>query len=80
MLTFLRSIFKFWKRLGKLIAKIITWVVLFLFYFLVIGLFAIFIRWLLGRDLLNKRFMDTSTFWSNREKQKMDLKSCRQQF
>lgn len=80
MLNFLKSLYNLWRRLGKFLTRIIAWVVLFFFYFLVIGLFSIFIRLILRRDFLNKRFADAPTFWIDREKIDMNLQNCRQQF
>jgi len=68
-----------WKALALRIARVQTLVLLSLFYFTIFGLYALILRFL-GRDLLDKKWPKSKSFWKEREKLAMDLESAKHQF
>ena len=73
------KIWIFWKRLAGRLAIIQTAVILTFFYFLVIGPFAMIIK-LLRKDLLDKKWKQNKSFWKEKEKMYVTLKSAKRQF
>ena len=56
-----------WLRLGTLLGRIVSPIVMFLVYFVFITPLAVIIR-LLGKDLLRKKFNKLPSYWIKREK------------
>ena len=56
-----------WLKLGTLLGRIVSPIVMFLVYFVFITPLAVIIR-LFGKDLLRKRFNKSPSYWINREK------------
>ena len=66
----------YWVKLGILLGKIVSPIVMSFVYFFVITPTAIIIR-LLGKDLLNTKFDKKLSYWINREK---NIGSMKKQF
>ena len=56
-----------WLRLGTLLGRIVSPIVMFLVYFVFITPLAVIIR-LFGKDLLRKKFNKSPSYWIKREK------------
>ena len=56
-----------WLKLGTLLGRIVSPIVMFLVYFVFITPLAVIIR-LFGKDLLRKRFNKSPSYWIKREK------------
>ena len=56
-----------WIKLGTLLGRIVSPIVMFLVYFVFITPLAVIIR-LLGKDLLRKKFNKSPSYWIKREK------------
>tara|TARA_B100000749_G_C18305227_1_gene414331 strand:- start:165 stop:548 length:384 start_codon:yes stop_codon:yes gene_type:complete len=56
-----------WIKLGTLLGRIVSPIVMFLVYFVFITPLAVIIR-LLGKDLLRKKFNKLPSYWIKREK------------
>jgi len=56
-----------WLKLGTLLGRIVSPIVMFLVYFVFITPLAVIIR-LFGKDLLRKKFNKSPSYWINREK------------
>jgi len=74
------------KAFSKKVAYVQSIIILTLFYFMIIGLFSIFIK-LLGKDLLNKKwndkkksFLKVHSYWIKKEKIEINLENARRQF
>jgi hypothetical protein len=74
------------KAFSKKVAYVQSIIILTLFYFMIIGLFSIFIK-LLGKDLLNKKWKDKKksflkihSYWIKKEKIEINLENARRQF
>lgn len=74
-----KQIWVFWKKFARRVAFIQTTIILTLFYFLMIGIFAIVIK-LLRKDLLDKRWKQNKSFWKDKEKMLATLEAARRQF
>ncbi len=61
----LSPLYKYWIKLGELLGKIISPVVMAFVYFVVITPIAIIIR-IFGKDLLKLKLSKSSTYWINR--------------
>ncbi len=73
------KIWAFWKRFARKLAIIQTTVILTIFYFLVMGIFAAVIK-LLRKDLLDKKWKQNKSFWKEKEKTFPTLESAKRQF
>lgn len=69
----------FWKKFAHRLAIIQTTIILTLFYFLMIGVFALVAK-LLGKDLLDKKWKQNKSFWKEKEKLSMAVENARRQF
>jgi len=74
------------KAFSKKVAYVQSIIILTLFYFMIIGLFSIFIK-LLGKDILNKKWKDKKksflkihSYWIKKEKIEINLENARRQF
>ena len=56
-----------WLKLGTLLGRIVSPIVMFLVYFFFITPLAVIVR-LLGKDLLRKKFNKSPSYWIKREK------------
>jgi len=65
-----------WIKLGELLGKFISPIVMALIYFLVITPIAIMLK-IFGKDLLKIKFNKDSTYWTNRKK---NMGSMKKQF
>ena len=74
-----QKIWAFWKRFAHRLAIIQTTIILTLFYFLMIGIFALAAK-LLRKDLLDKRWRKNKSFWKEKEKMLATLEAARRQF
>jgi len=74
-----KKIWVFWKKFARRVAIIQTSVILTLFYFLMIGIFALVIK-LLRKDLLDKKWKQNKSFWKEKEKMIATLEAARRQF
>jgi len=64
---------------AKKIAIIPTTIILSFLYFVVIGIIAV-INFILGKDLLDKKFKTRPTFWRDKELIPADFERCKRQF
>ena len=72
----LSPLYKYWIKLGELLGKIISPVVMAFVYFVVITPIAIIIR-LFGKDLLSIKFSKMPSYWIKRQK---NIGSMKKQF
>jgi hypothetical protein len=80
MRSFLNKLWSGIKAFSKKVAYVQSIIILTLFYFVILGLFSIFLR-LLGKDLLNKKWKDKKTsYWMKKEKIEINLENTRRQF
>ena len=63
----LTPFYNIWIKLGTLLGRIVSPIVMFLVYFVFITPLAVIIR-LLGKDLLRKKFNKSPSYWIKREK------------
>lgn len=63
----------------KILGKIQTTIILFLIYFLGVGIISL-IAFLFRRDFLDKRLRDEDTFWRDRPARISTLEDCKRQF
>ena len=63
----LTPFYNLWIKLGTLLGRIVSPIVMFLVYFIFITPLAVIIR-LLGKDLLRKKFNKLPSYWIKREK------------
>ena len=63
----LTPFYNIWIKLGTLLGRIVSPIVMFLVYFVFITPLAVIIR-LLGKDLLRKKFNKLPSYWIKREK------------
>lgn len=74
-----KRIWFFWKKLAHRLAIIQTTIILTLFYFLMLGVFALVIK-LLRKDLLDKRWKKNRSFWKDKGKVLVTMESAKRQF
>ncbi len=80
MRSFLNKLWSGIKAFSKKVAYVQSIIILTLFYFVILGLFSIFLRFL-GKDLLNKKWKDKKkSFWIKKEKIEINLENARRQF
>ncbi len=72
------KIWAFWKKLARRLAIVQTTIILTLFYFLMIGIFALVIK-LLRKDLLDKKWKKNKSFWKDK-KMLVTLENAKRQF
>ncbi len=77
----LKIIWRWWQRFAHRLGVINTHVLLFLFYFFILGLFGLVIR-LLRSDLLDKNLpkQPVTTFWQGRTVETGNLAQFKHQF
>ena len=63
----LTPFYNLWIKLGTLLGRIVSPIVMFLVYFVFITPLAVIVR-LLGKDLLRKKFNKSPSYWIKREK------------
>ncbi len=63
----LTPFYNLWIKLGTLLGRIVSPIVMFLVYFVFITPLAVIIR-LFGKDLLRKKFNKSPSYWIKREK------------
>ena len=63
----LTPFYNIWIKLGTLLGRIVSPIVMFLVYFVFITPLAVIVR-LLGKDLLRKKFNKSPSYWIKREK------------
>ena len=63
----LTPFYNIWIKLGTLLGRIVSPIVMFLVYFVFITPLAVIIR-LFGKDLLRKKFNKSPSYWIKREK------------
>ncbi|NOZ46040.1 MAG: hypothetical protein GXO79_04575 [Chlorobi bacterium] len=69
----LRIPFKLWMKFGELMNKLISKIVLFIIFYLLITPIG-FITRLFGSDFLNKKTINKKTFWEDRENKPDSMK------
>ena len=79
MKRILKHIWSGWKKFAHALGVFNTKVILTLFYFLVIGIAAVFAR-IFGKDLLDRKFVDADPLWKIREPLLPNLEEARRQF
>jgi len=73
-----QTIWRGWKKLALKIAKAQTILLLTLFYFTILGIYALFIK-LLRQDPLDKKWKKQKSFWIKKPDYKIDLESAKRQ-
>lgn len=68
-----------WKKFARRLAIIQTTIILSLFYFLMLGILAVVIKFL-RKDLLDKKWKKNKSFWMEKEKVSIDMESAKRQF
>ncbi len=66
-------------KFAKVLGKIQTTIILFLIYFIGVGVISI-IAFITRRDFLDKRLTDQESFWRDRENKIPTLEDCKRQF
>ncbi|EQB63099.1 MAG: hypothetical protein RBG1_1C00001G0678 [candidate division Zixibacteria bacterium RBG-1] len=74
-----KKFWAFWKKFAHRLAIIQTTIILTLFYFLMISVFALVIK-LLRKDLLDKKWKQKKSFWKGKEKLSVAIENARRQF
>jgi hypothetical protein len=77
--SLLRFPLRLWMRLGDLMGKVVSPLILGIIFFLMITPIAILTR-LLGRDFLSLKRVDTHSFWKQRDLERQPSKSFNTQF
>lgn len=75
----LKILYKYWMKFVKVLGRVQTTIILFLIYFLGVGMISL-ISFILRRDFLDKRLTDRSTFWNDRPAKIPTLDDCKRQF
>ena len=77
----MKTIWNLWKKFAHYLGVINTHVLLLLFYFFILGIFALVIR-LLRSDLLDKKLPNPSatTFWQTRAEEPANLEQFKHPF
>jgi len=57
----------YWIKLGELLGKVIAPIIMFLVFFVIVAPLSLLTK-LLKKDLLNMRFNDSKTYWTNKVK------------
>ena len=57
----------YWIKLGELLGKVIAPIIMFLVFFVIVTPLSLLTK-LLKKDLLNMRFNDSKTYWTNKVK------------
>ena len=57
----------YWIKLGELLGKVIAPIIMFLVFFVIVTPLSLLTK-LLKKDLLNMRFKDSKTYWTNKVK------------
>ena len=65
-----------WIKLGEILGRFIAPIVMAVIYFLILTPIGLFMR-IIGKDLLNMKFSQNSSYWIKREK---NLESMKRQF
>ena len=65
-----------WVKFGELLGRIIAPIVMAIIYFIIVTPIGLFMR-LIGKDLLNIKFLKANTYWIKREKK---ISSMKKQF
>ena len=65
--SFLNPLNRIWIKFGEILGLIIAPVVMFFIFFILITPLSFVVR-LLGKDLLNKKFLKESSYWIKRKK------------
>ena len=79
MRKFWSRVWSGWKKIAHAIGVFQTKVILFVLYFVVIGIASLLIR--LGRkDLLDRTIDDAGSLWRDRVNMPVDLENARRQF
>lgn len=75
----LSVIYSRWMKFARVLGKIQTTVILFVIYFISVGMISI-ISFILRKDFLDKKFVDEESYWRNRTGEASTLKNCKRQF
>ena len=62
-----------WVKFGELLGRIIAPIVMAIIYFIIVTPIGLFMR-LIGKDLLNIKFVEANTYWIKREKKVGSMK------
>ena len=65
-----------WVKFGELLGRIVAPIVMAIIYFIIVTPIGLFMR-LIGKDLLNIKFLKANTYWIKREKK---ISSMKKQF
>lgn len=80
MKRFLLFLWENWKRVARFIGKVNSYILLFIFYFIFIGITSLIIQ-LFRVDILKKRIIEGGdTFWIPKEWRDEDLERIKRQF
>lgn len=79
MISFLKKIYKGWLYIADKIAYVQTRIILFVLYFIGIGLYGIF-GTILRVDLLDKKMKDAETFFKIKDRSEKELGRYERQF
>jgi len=77
--SFWRRTYAGWMRFARFLGYVNTVVVLTLFYFLVVGPVALFLK-LLGKDLLNRKAEPRESYWEDKEAVEHSIESTQHLF
>ena len=76
---FFRVIYKYWMLFAKKFAIIPTTIILFILYFIVVGIISI-TNFIMRKDLLDKKLTPAPSFWRDKEHIATDFERCKRQF
>jgi hypothetical protein len=62
----LKKLYRLWIKFSEILGYITTRIVLFLFYFIIVGIMAMLTR-IAGKDLLNRKMNPADSYWSPKE-------------
>lgn len=77
--TFRRVLFNYWMKFARILGIVNTNILLTLFYVIIIGPMAVMMK-LWGKDLLDRKAEERSSYWYDKESQKPDLERSKHQF
>lgn len=75
----LSVIYSWWMKFARVLGKIQTTVILFVIYFIGVGMTSM-ISFILRKDFLDKKFVDAESYWRNRTGEASTIENCKRQF
>ena len=78
-MKFFKILYDCWMKFARILGRVQTALMLFIIYFLGVGIIAI-IAFIFRRDFLDKRLYGKKSFWRDRPAKIPTLEECKRQF